>query len=199
MKKTYYQKTFNICVKLFILGIIFTIGSIVFYISIDLLQGITYLTVLTQFLTTIYIVSALLAFLSILIFILLVGREISLRIEQDSLTNLLKSIWHTITMRQFLTKHDHSKTITTVGQVKTPHYNSKIKLFNKAIQKTVVDIREDKVVLLIRVPKTQEALDILNNIDSAIHNEISNRLPDYYFSQSERQGNYLYFIGTKRK
>ncbi len=36
-------------------------------------------------------------------------------------------------------------------------------------------------------------------MEMLISEEIANRNPDYYFSRPERNGKWLYFIGTKRK
>ena len=79
------------------------------------------------------------------------------------------------------------------------HYNPVNKHFNKAVHKAIVDIREDKAILLIRVPKTQQATKILKEMETLISEEISNRNLDYYFSRPERNGKWMYFVGTKRK
>ncbi|WP_247593204.1 hypothetical protein [Streptococcus pyogenes] len=102
-------------------------------------------------------------------------------------------------MRIFLRQSEYSETITAIEQTKVTHYNPINKYFNQAVRKTIVDIRENKVTLLIRIPKTQQATKILKDMEMLISEEISNCNPDYYFSRPERNGKWLYFVGTKRK
>lgn len=102
-------------------------------------------------------------------------------------------------MRSFLAQSERSEIVTTVEQGKVTHYNPIIQTFNKAVCKAVVDIRNDKTVLLIQVPTTLQATKILKEMETLISEEVSNRNPDYYFSQPERNGKWLYFVGTKRK
>ncbi|WP_337660706.1 hypothetical protein [Streptococcus equi] len=102
-------------------------------------------------------------------------------------------------MRTFLKQSEQSETVTAIEQVKVTSYNPINKYFNRAVQKAIVDIRENKTTLLIRIPKTQQATKILKDMEVLISEEIANRNPDYYFSRPERNGKWLNFIGTKRK
>ena len=61
------------------------------------------------------------------------------------------------------------------------------------------NIREESASLIIPVPKSQQAIRILKDLETIISEEISSRNPDYYFSRPERMGMYFYFIGTRRK
>lgn len=199
MKKNYYQKIFNICTLLFVVGFLCFICSILLGISINFLQSVTYLAFFYQFLSMIYNISLYVALISTASFLALVYYEIHLRLKEDNLTNLCKSVWQTLTIRIFLQQRENSETITTIEQVKVARYNPINKSFNKTVCKVIVDIHEDKVILLIRIPKTQQATKILKEMETLISEEISNRNPDYYFSRPERNGKWLYFIGTKRK
>lgn len=199
MKKNYYQKIFNICTLLFVVGFLCFICSILLGISINFLQSVTYLALFYQFLSMIYNISLYVALISTASFLALVYYEIHLRLKEDNLTNLCKSVWQTLTIRIFLQQRENSETITTIEQVKVTRYNPINKSFNKTVCKVIVDIHEDKVILLIRIPKTQQATKILKEMETLISEEISNRNPDYYFSRPERNGKWLYFIGTKRK
>ena len=199
MKKNYYQKIFNICTLLFVVGFLCFICSILLGISINFLQSVPYLAFFYQFLSMIYNISLYVALISTASFLALVYYEIHLRLKEDNLTNLCKSVWQTLTIRIFLQQRENSETITTIEQVKVTRYNPINKSFNKTVCKVIVDIHEDKVILLIRIPKTQQATKILKEMETLISEEISNRNPDYYFSRPERNGKWLYFIGTKRK
>lgn len=73
-----------------------------------------------------------------------------------------------------------------------------VKDFNKAAHKAVVDVRNNQTVVFIKIPHSQQAQKILNDLESQLKEEISSRNPDFYFSTPERYKNYLWFIGTKR-
>lgn len=199
MKKTYYQKIFNICTLLFFIGFLGTVCSILLSVSMSSLQGITYLTFLYQFVIMIYTISLYVSIVATSLCLALAYYEIYLRLKQDNLVNLWKSIKQTVAVRMFLNQNEHSETVTTVEQIQVTRYNPINKHFNKAVHKAIVDIREDKAVLLIRVPKTQQATKILKEMETHISEDISNRNLDYYFSRPERNGKWMYFVGTKRK
>lgn len=198
MKRNYYQKTFNVCTLLFILTFLCSVCSILFSISMNSLQSITYLAFLYQLVSMLCIINLFVAIVSIFLFLALTYYEVFLRLKEDNLTNLWKSIYQTFTMRIFLKQSEHSETVTTIEQAKVTHYNPINKYFNRAVRKAIVDIRENKVTLLIRIPKTQQATKILKDMEMLISEEISNRNPDYYFSRPERKGKWLYFTSTKR-
>ncbi|MBF7076256.1 hypothetical protein [Streptococcus sp. HF-100] len=199
MKKTYYQKIFNTCTLLFVIGFLGTVCSILLSVSINSLKDITYLTFLYQFVIMIYTISLYVSIVATSLCLALAYYEIYLRLKQDNLVNLWKSIKQTVAVRMFLNQNEHSETVTTVEQIQVTRYNPINKHFNKAVHKAIVDIREDKAVLLIRVPKTQQATKILKEMETHISEDISNRNLDYYFSRPERNGKWMYFIGTKRK
>ncbi|WP_231853238.1 hypothetical protein [Streptococcus lutetiensis] len=163
------------------------------------LQEIAYLTFIYRFISIIFWFSLLTSLISFLIFIFLISHEIKNRQKKDNLSNLWKSIYQTYTMRTFLKQSEQSETVTAIEQVKVTSYNPINKYFNRAVQKAIVDIRENKTTLLIRIPKTQQATKILKDMEVLISEEIANRNPDYYFSRPERNGKWLNFIGTKRK
>lgn len=199
MKKTYYQKIFNTCTLLFVIGFLGTVCSILLSVSMNSLKDITYLTFLYQFVIMIYTISLYVSIVATSLCLALAYYEIYLRLKQDNLVNLWKSIKQTVAVRMFLNQNEHSETVTTVEQIQVTRYNPINKHFNKAVHKAIVDIREDKAVLLIRVPKTQQATKILKEMETHISEDISNRNLDYYFSRPERNGKWMYFVGTKRK
>lgn len=199
MKKTYYQRIFNSCIVLFFTEFLCIICSFLLNISMNSLQSITYLAFLYQFVSMLYIINLFVAIVSIFLFLALTYYEVFLRLKEDSLTNLWKSVYQTFTIRIFLKQSEHSETVTTIEQAKVTRYNPINKYFNQAVRKAIVDIRENKVTLLIRIPKTQQATKILKDMEMLISEEIANRNPDYYFSRPERNSKWLYFVGTKRK
>lgn len=163
------------------------------------LQRIAYLAFFYQFVSIVYISSLFVAIVAFFSLLALVYHEVFLRLKEDNLTNLWKSVYQTLTIRIFLRQSENSETVTTLEQAKVTRYNPINKYFNRAVRKVIVDIRENKVTLIIRIPKTQQATKILKDMEMLISEEIANRNPDYYFSRPERNGKWLYFIGTKRK
>ena len=163
------------------------------------LQSVTYLAFLYQLVSVLYTINLFVAIISIFLILALTYYEVLLRLKEDSLKNLWKSTYQTFSIRVFLRQSEHSETVTTIEQAKVTRYNPINKYFNRAVQKAIVDIRENKVTLIIRSPKTQQATKILKDMEMLISEEIANRNPDYYFSRPERNGKSLYFIGTKRK
>ena len=102
MKRNYYQQIFNICTLFLILIFLCSVGSILFSISMNTLQSITYLAFLYQFVSILYITNLLIAFISLFLFLALIYCEVFLRLKEDSLTNLWKSVYQTFSMRIFL-------------------------------------------------------------------------------------------------
>lgn len=198
MKRNYFQVTFNVWKLFLILSLFFSVCSILINISMNYLQSIPYLVFLYQFVSRVYIASLFISVVSLLIFLVLIFYEVSLRLKEDSLTNLWKSVYHTIAMRVFLKQSELYETITPLEQAKVTRYNLINQHFNRAMQKVIVDIRKNKVTLLIRIPKTQQATKILKDMEMFISEEIANRNPDYYFSRPERKGKWLCVTGTKR-
>ena len=199
MRTTYFQQFFNLCALFFLTAILSIMCTIFLSFIVNSLQEVIYLEFVYRFISMIFGASLSTSLISSIVFILLLSIEIKSRKRKDRLSNLWKSIWQTLTMRSFLAQSERSEIVTTVEQGRVTHYNPIIQTFNKAVGKAVVDVRNDKTVLLIRVPTTQQATKILKEMETLISEEISNRNPDYYFSQPERNGKWLYFVGTKRK
>ena len=163
------------------------------------LENSIYFTSLFDFLRLLHFISSSISLLSLLLFLGLVGYEIKIRHREDKISNLFKSITQTFSLRLFLIQREYSETVSTSEQGNTKRYNPINKQFNKAIQKVLVDIREESTTLIIPVPKSQQAIRILKDLETIISEEISSRNPDYYFSRAERKGMDFYFIGTRRK
>lgn len=199
MQATYFKKFFNLCALLFPTAILSIVCTIFLSFIVNSLQGVTYLKFVYHFTSMFFWASLSTSLISSIIFILLFSIEIKNRQKEDNLSNTWKSIKQTLAIRIFLHQSEHSKAITTTEQTTTTYYNPINKQFNKAVHKSIIDVRRDTIILMIRLPKTQQATKILKEMETLISEEISNRNPDYYFSQPERNGKWLYFVGTKRK
>lgn len=199
MRKTNFQKNIHPATTLFIIGILSMFISILLRIGMNPLENSIYFTSLFDFLSLLHFISSSISFLSLLLFFGLLIYEIKIRQNEDRIVNLFKSITQTFSLRLFLIQREYSETVSTSEQGNTKRYNPINRQFNKAIQKVVVDIREESTTLIIPVPKSQQAIRILKDLETIISEEISSRNPDYYFSRPERMGMYFYFIGTRRK
>lgn len=199
MRKTNFQKTIHPATTLFTVGILSMLISILLGIGMNPLENSTYFTSLFDFLSLLHFISSSISFLSLLLFFGLLGYEMKIRQREDRIVNLFKSIIQTFSLRLFLIQREPSATANTSEQGNTKRYNPINKQFNKAIQKVVVDIREESTTLIIPIPKSQQAIRILKDLETIISEEISSRNPDYYFSRPERKGMDFYFSGTRRK
>ena len=199
MRKTNYQKIIQPATTLFIVEILSMLISILLRFGMNSLDNSIYFTSLLDFLRLLHFISSSVSFLSLLLFLGLVGYEIKIRHREDRISNLFKSITQTFSLRLFLIQREHTESVSTSEQGNIKRYNPVNKQFNKAIQKAVVDIREGSASLIIPVPKSQQAIRILKDLETIISEEISSRNPDYYFSRPERKGMDFCFIGTRRK
>lgn len=205
MKKTFFQKTYNVIRNLLFLGVInFAFSLAIHWIKklIDNIniQELYYQVIIVQSkLTICEHVTQNIAALSILIASLFIMLELAFRFTNDSILNYFKSVYQTINLRRFLSQDENSKSIISIdNQTTVTKYNPILKKFNRAISKSTVDIRTETVKVYIKYPKTQQAQKLLRDMEVHIKEEISSRNPNYYFSSSTRAGNKLWFIGNKR-
>lgn len=173
MRKTNFQKTIHPASTLFIVGILSMLISILLKLGMNPLENSIYFTSPFDFLNLLHFISSSISFLSLLLFFGLLVHEIKIRQREDRIVNLFKSITQTFSLHLFLIQREHSETVSTSEQRNVKRYNP--------------------------VPKSQQAIKILKDLETIISEEISSRNPDYYFSRPERNGMYFYFIGTKRK
>lgn len=132
------------------------------------------------------------------ILFLSVAFEILNRVRFDSLVNYFKSIYHTFKFRRFLTQYEKSEKVTTIENQSITTYNPVNEKFNRAVRKSAVDIRKDEITVYVRVPKDNQAVNILKEMEDLLKEEVSSQHPDYYFSSPNRVKNNLWLVGKKR-
>lgn len=199
MKKTYFQSIFNTCLILFATALFCILCLFVLSFGMYSLQNIAYLSFLYRLISTLNTFCSVILLIATASFTVLFAHEFQFRRENDNLTNIWKSIKQTLSIRSFLKQSELSETMITVKEEKVTRYNPINKQFNQTVHKAVIDIQKDKAVVLIKIPKTQQATKLLKEMETLISEEISSYNPDYYFSQPQRKGKWLCFIGTKRK
>lgn len=125
------------------------------------------------------------AITALILFLLLLPELIS-RLTRDSLINWGKSIWLTYRLRKFLLRkvqfNDES--------------DSTVAMHNKSIRSAIIDIREDTVVFLMKLPNDYQAQKSVIDTRDILREEISNRFPYYVFSNFDRFKNWLQLEGT---
>ena len=200
MRKTYFMRVYDIIINLFLFGILTVTASKLFVLLnfivsqidiIDMRNVSHYITVVSNCL---YQLSFYLFGLALMLIII----DLILRLLKDQLTNHIKSIYHTMVLRHYL-KQDidtkSSKDWQQTGETKT---NTVERYFNKVVGKSLVDIRQNEVRVAIKIPRKQQAHEILKTIEPQIHEEITHLHPEYYFSTSQRHHRYQWLIGHKR-
>ena len=206
MTKTYFQKTYHLN-RFLVISLTYSFGfSFASKLLSELLlfqssQTETISKLLAFIIDKVSILLELSNKVSIVLLlslVVLVGIELYQRIVNDLLLNYWKSIYQTIRLKAFLKQELTYEQIETDGNQTANYKNPVLIQFNKAVRWLVVDIRKDNVTVLLKAPRTQQALKLFKEMEDDIREEISNRNPDYYFSSPEREGSDLWFIGTKR-
>ncbi|WP_156021266.1 hypothetical protein [Streptococcus ruminantium] len=205
MKKSFFQKTYNLNINLIILILLLLLLKLALLllenrlgnIEIESLQSsISFVQDKLNFIAY-FVQSLTLTLTSILV--LLICTELFQRFTKDSILNYFKSIYQTIRLRQFLKQDEMSESINSIdNQTTVTKFNPILKNFNHAISSCTVDIRQDTLSVFIKYPRTQQAQKLLRDMEGHVKEEISGQNPDYYFSSSIREGNKLWYIGTRR-
>lgn len=204
MKKSFFQKTYNLIINLTIVDLIcflarFCLG--LFYQAIEL-SGLSQYNnsfiLINDSLDNIKQVILVFSISTLAISSILVIGQLLYRIAKDSIWNYFKSVYQTIRMRQFLKQVEYSEPIVTIENQTITRFNPVLSKFNQSVRKCTVDIRQEEVSIFLKLPRTQQAQKLLKDMEEHIKEEISNYNPNYYFSTPLRVGNKLWFKGTKR-
>ncbi|HEL0593979.1 TPA: hypothetical protein TVE76_001928 [Streptococcus equi subsp. zooepidemicus] len=205
MKKSFFQKTYNLNINLIILILLLLLLKFALLllenqlgnIEIESLQSsISFVQDKLNFIAY-FVQSLTLTLTSILV--LSICTELFQRFTKDSILNYFKSIYQTIRLRQFLKQDEMSESIISIdNQTTVTKFNPILKNFNHAISSCTVDIRQNTLSVFIKYPRTQQAQKLLRDMEGHVKEEISGQNPNYYFSSSIREGNKLWYIGTRR-
>lgn len=205
MKKTFFQKSYNLISSLLFVGVISFILSFAFNLLIKLFGDFdipslnSFIIIIQNKLALLGSYTSQIATILVLIAVSLIIVELTQRMIRDSILNYFKSIYQTIRLRQFLRQDDKSESAFTIdNQTTITKFNPIIKNFNQTVGKATVDVRKSNVVVFLKYPRTQQAQKLLRDMESHIKEEISSRNPNYYFSSPNREGNKLWFKATRR-
>lgn len=195
MKKSFYTRTFQL--NTYLVGL--NLMLLLLQIPINLLETGLLSNKYTMFEPfaketgdKIAIFSKVLQDVNVLLFLLLLAMvlpELIERIKDDSLKNWIYSTWVSFRLRGFLIRQSDYEGEGTF----------KLQRHNKAIWKTVIDIRKVKITLVVKLPNDAQAQKMILEAEDILREEVSNRFPDYMFSNFERHYHWLKIVGTKKR
>ena len=205
MKKTFFQKSYNLISSLLFVGLISFILSFAFNLLVKLFGDFdipslnSFIIIIQNKLSLLGSYTSRIATILVLVAVSLIIVELTQRIISDSILNYFKSIYQTIRLRQFLRQDDKSESAITIdNQTTITKFNPILKNFNQTVGKATVDVRKSTVVVFLKYPRTQQAQKLLRDMEAHIKEEISSCNPNYYFSSPNREGNKLWFKATRR-
>lgn len=204
MRKSFFQKTYNVNVWLIYFGFLSIIlnlalrqlGELSKNIQIPQLKNI--FSLIQEKLGIIEYFSKLLSIILITLVIFLIGIELLQRFRNDSVLNYFKSIFQTIRFRHFLKQDERNEAISDKdNQTTKTSFDPVVQSFNNSISKCTIDVRNSSVSVVMQYPKTQQAQKILREMTEQIKEEISSYNPCYIFSAPTREGDKLWFKATR--
>lgn len=192
MKKSYFMRTFSLNGYLLLTSVLIFIADFGFKLIGIFLESQEnsnmdrYNQLLNKYVVIIQHGLQQALIVSILIALAIILPEVITRVLKDSMINIGKSIWITSRIRKFL-------------QMRATHEEEENKMFryNKVISKAIVDVHNNSVVFLLKIPNEFGIHSMISDNKDIIRDEISHRLTDYSFSNVERVKNYLRLEGTR--
>ena len=195
MEKTFFQKTFNLSRYLLVFVILITVLSITSRLLILLFNNEVFSRKIVVIQDKLYLVSMILlvAIMLFLFLLTLLIIELIERYKTDKISNYFESVKQTMRIRYFLIQHE---TIST--SINSFQKNPIVQDFNKSVTGSIVDVRNESVIVVLKYPTSQQSQQIFRSMESHIKEEISNYNPNFYFSSAVRIGNKLFYKGSKR-
>ena len=196
MEKTFFQKTFNLSRYLLVFVILITVLSITSRLFILLFNNEVFSRKIVVIQDKLYLVSMIFLLVAIMLFLFLLTLliiELIERYKTDKISNYFESVKQTMRIRYFLIQHE---TIST--SINSFQKNPIVQDFNKSVTGSIVDVRNESVIVVLKYPTSQQSQQIFRSMESHIKEEISNYNPNFYFSSAVRIGNKLFYKGSKR-
>ena len=123
---------------------------------------------------------------------------VSKRKETKPIYYLSKSILGTLRYRRFLAQAQPLR-LPKVGEKEPLIAEDKTLLrFNKAVRRSVLDVKEQQLVLFVTLPKEAQAQKLLKEHEEQIKEHVASFYPEYIISTFERRKLGLWLIGTRR-
>ncbi|SQG18070.1 membrane protein [Streptococcus equi subsp. zooepidemicus] len=205
MKKTFFQKSYNLISSLLFFGLISFILNFALNLLVKLFGDFdipsldSTIIIIQDKLSLLENYTSQIATILMLVAVSLIIIELTQRMISDSILNYFKSVYQTIRLRQFLRQDEKSESVITIdNQTTVTKFNPILKNFNQSVGKATVDVRKEAVVVFLKYPRTQQAQKLLRDMEAHIKEEIASCNPNYYFSSPNREGNKLWFKATRR-
>lgn len=190
MKRNYYYTKFN-RIKIFslIILITFLIGVTLSFFhfiiksiweSIDLLFYIKLASYISYGISICFVLYSF----------YIVAEEINYRKKADSISNFGKSVIQTIKFRNAIKKN--------INDASSEQRDMIIENFNNCVTKSVVDIHNDQITLIVYIPKTIWAKQLLDNSIPDIRETISSYNKGWYFSSPIKEDSCYVISGRKK-
>lgn len=202
IKKTLFQRSYNFYVNLLLLAVSLILINLVIVIVTKYISGnpeMLFANLLTSFSDNLDNVSGAITIVVtvvVSILTLAVSFEFFQRLRNDKIINWFKSIVKTARFRGFLRQRENS--VNENSTEAQGNLNPILSSFNKAVSKSVIDIKEEKVLVYIPVPRNQQAQKKLQDMENQIKIELESQNPDYYFTEPVRIKNKLWFKGDRK-
>ena len=198
MKKSYFMHSLNsfIFLSMNTLVLAFFIFLCNFVLTSFAKSEIIAIQKILDFINVINVFLLIVEMLTITVIVLIISIEVVNRFRKDKIMNYFKSFYSTMLLRQFLTQRTEKVKPIEAQNITT--YNSINKTFNRAVRKCVVDIHQDNICVIIKIPSRQQAQKLLKEMEQQIKEEIESRNPDYYFSTFIRVKNTLWLEGKRK-
>lgn len=205
MKKTFYQKTYNLISSLLFFGLISFILNFALNLLVKLFGDFdipsldSTIIIIQDKLSLLENYTSQIAIILMLVAVSLIIIELTQRMISDNVLNYFQSVYQTTRLRQFLRQDENSESVITIdNQTTVTKFNPILKNFNQSTGKATVDVRKESVVVFLKYPRTQQSQKLLRDMEAHIKEEIASRNPNYYFSSPNREGNKLWFKATRR-
>ncbi|WHI59336.1 hypothetical protein PYH69_11500 [Mammaliicoccus lentus] len=132
------------------------------------------------------------------LWLLILSIEFFYRLKDKSLVLYLKSIKTTMSLRGFLFQKQIKTENQSLHGAQTPLEDTVVKEFNRAIGKSIVDIKRQSIRIFVKIPKSQQAQHMLKEKEAHMMKEIERRNNSYYFTKPDWTKYGLWIEGTKR-
>lgn len=185
MNRKMYYKKFNRLKLLFVIILITLISSLALSILMFLIQSIWEDAHILLHINLIINILIGINFCSLFYCLYVVIEEIVFRKKYDSISNLLRSLEQTIKFRHFI-KNNSDKN--------NPAYHD----YNSAVTKSIINIQKDYIILIIFIPRTLSAKQLLDSAMPDIRETISSYNPSWYFSSPTKENNHFVISGRKK-
>lgn len=201
MKKTVFFRSFTILFTLLPMTILeMVLVAIVGYgqhlFTASALPFLEYLGMLFSFLWWLLLIMFLCTALPCVIFIIWNFCD---RLKNDSLLNFFVSCQATLAFRAWLKKEELNPKETISSNLNVLNANQRtIRLFNKAVTSSIIDISDGSITVYLKIPSTAESEKLLRSMQEQIRTYLAREFDDYTFSSIVDNKKWAFCEGTRK-